>query len=130
MKILVVDDSLTIRQAISKTVTKLGFEPVEAANGAEAMSKIRGIHAETKLIILDVNMPVMDGFSVLTKVKASEDYRQIPVLMATADGVKEDVIKALKAGATSYLIKPFDNNELQTRICEILNLKPQETDSK
>ncbi len=130
MKILVVDDSQTIRQAISKTISQMGLEVVEAENGAAAMSKIRSIYSETKMIILDVNMPVMDGFTVLTKLKASEDYRGIPVLMATADGVKEDVIKALKMGAASYLIKPFDQNKLVARVVEILNIKPQPTDAK
>lgn len=120
MKILIVDDSMTIRQAISKIVTDLGYNPEEATNGAEALAKLRTHWRQIQLIILDWNMPVIDGITALTKIKASSDFKHIPVLMATSDGVKEDVIKALKAGAASYLVKPFDKKKLNDTIKEIL----------
>ncbi|MCK5124847.1 MAG: response regulator [candidate division Zixibacteria bacterium] len=121
MKVLIVDDSMAIRHAISKTVTEMGYEPIEAENGAEALIKLKSSYQQVVLTILDWNMPVMDGMDVLRKVKNTEEYAHIPVLMATSDGIKEDVIKALKAGAASYLVKPFKSEELQARIEEILN---------
>jgi len=125
MQILIVDDSMTIRQAISKTVEKMGFDPVMASNGAEALARLRISHDRTQLIILDWNMPVMDGITVLQKIKASEDYRNIPVLMATSDGIQEDVIAAIRAGAVSYLVKPFNQEELIDRINHILHRQPE-----
>ncbi|MEZ5357976.1 MAG: response regulator [Candidatus Zixiibacteriota bacterium] len=121
MKVIIVDDSQTVCQALSKIVTQLGYEPIEAANGAEALAKLRTHYRQVGLIILDWNMPVMDGFTALGKIKASDQFKHIPVLMATSDGVKEDVIKALKAGAASYLVKPFDKKKLADTIHELLS---------
>ena len=120
MKVLVVDDSSIIRRAVTKVVTGLGYQAIEAENGADALAKIRTNANHIGLIILDWNMPVMDGIDVLKKIKSSNDYSHIPVLMATSDGIKEDVIEALRAGATSYLVKPFDPSVLSERINEII----------
>lgn len=124
MRILIAEDSALMRRAIANVVTKLKHEAIEAENGATAMAILRKQYNKIGLIILDWNMPVMDGYEVLTKVKADERYADIPVLMATSDGVKEDVIKAIKAGADSYIIKPFKPEELAQRIKEILKESP------
>lgn len=123
MRILIAEDSALMRRAIVNVVNGLGHEAIEAENGAEAMGILRKQHNRIGLIILDWNMPVMNGFDVLTKVKSDERYVEIPVLMATSDGIKDDVIKAIKAGASSYIVKPFKPEELAQRIKEIIKGK-------
>ena len=120
MKILLADDSGIMRRVIAKVATNLGYHPIEAENGADGLAKLRKHSSDIALIILDWNMPVMDGYEVLEKIRAQEEYNHIPVLMATADGVQEDVIKALKAGANSYLVKPFTEESLSERIAELV----------
>ncbi len=120
MRILIAEDSALMRRAIVNVIKGLKHEAVEAENGAEAIAILRKQHDKIGLIILDWNMPLMDGYEVLIKVKSDERYSKIPVLMATSDGVKDDVIKAIKAGASSYIIKPFKPEELTKRIREVL----------
>lgn len=121
MKILVVDDSSLIRRTIIKIVVELGHKAVEAENGAEALTVLRKQGADIELIVLDWNMPVMDGFQVLTKIRSDRQFDHILVLMATADGVDEDVRKAITAGANDYLIKPFTKEDISARIAKLLS---------
>lgn len=123
MKILIAEDSALIRRGIAKIVIELGFKPIEAENGAEALAKLRKSDHEVALVILDWNMPVMDGYDVLCKIRSHSDYAHIPVLMATSDGAEEDVIKAIKAGANAYLVKPFKPEDMAKQITELINLK-------
>ncbi len=116
MKILIAEDSALMRKAIGKTVVGTGFKMIEALNGAEALTLLRKNCTEIALIILDWNMPVMDGYEALLKIRANSGYDHIPVLMATSDGVEEDVIKAIKAGANSYLVKPFTLEQMTRQI--------------
>ncbi len=121
MKILIAEDSALMRKAIGKTVVGAGFTVVEAVNGAEALARLRKNSADIALVILDWNMPVMDGYEALQKIRANSDYSHIPVLMATSDGAEEDVIKAIKAGATSYLVKPFTLDQMTKQITDLTN---------
>lgn len=121
MKILVVDDSGIMRRVISKVANDNGYKSIEAVNGADCLTQLRKNENNISLIILDWNMPVMDGYEVLVKIRSEDRYDHIPVLMATADGVEEDVVKAIKAGADSYLVKPFTPENLAERIKKILS---------
>jgi two-component system chemotaxis response regulator CheY len=123
MKILIIDDSCIVRRVISKAARELGLRTIEAENGADGLAKLRKQCSDICLIVLDWNMPVMDGYEFLTRIRSEEDYNHIPVIMATSDGVKEDVLKALKAGVDSYLVKPFTEECLCNRIREILAAK-------
>lgn len=116
MKIVIAEDSALIRRGIAKVVTNSGFKPIEADNGAEALALLRKNYQDTALVILDWNMPIMDGYEVLVKVRSQSEYDHIPVLMATSDGVEEDVLKAIKAGANSYLVKPFKPEDMAKQI--------------
>ncbi len=126
MKILIADDSALMRRVIVKVVTNLGFQPVEAENGVDCLTRLRKNVSDVVLVILDWNMPVMDGYEVLVKIRAQEEHNHIAVLMATADGVEGDVVKALKAGANAYLVKPFTENDLAQRITELVPKHPVE----
>lgn len=121
MKILIVDDSAVMRRTITGVVKDAGYTPIEAENGAEAMTMLRKHGPMVSLIILDWNMPVMSGYEALIKIKSTSEYKHIPVLMATSDGIQDDVVKAIKAGANAYLIKPFTPETLSKQITECLD---------
>ena len=120
MKILSVDDSAIIRKIIRGTTEVLGYEFLEAANGEEALSVLQNEHDNVSLILLDWNMPVMDGFSTLKAVKSDARFSGIPVMMVTTEGEKNHVVQAIKAGATHYLIKPFTPEDLMTHMMECI----------
>jgi len=123
MKILIVDDSNMMRKTISKVVVNKGFKPIVAENGAEALARLRKFESDIALVIMDWNMPVMDGYETLVKIRSNEKYDNVQILMATAAGVQEDVVKAIKAGANGYMVKPFKAEELSKKITEILSIK-------
>jgi two-component system chemotaxis response regulator CheY len=120
MKILFVEDSALLRRAMVKAVQEVGYKTVEAENGMEALARLRTHGPSIDLVVLDWNMPIMSGYEVLVKMRSQETYSNIPVLMATSDGVEEDVRKAIKAGATGYLVKPFTPEALVKQISGIL----------
>ncbi len=126
MKVLVVDDSGLMRRAITKIASDSGVKSIEAINGEDCLSKLQENASEISLIILDWNMPIMDGYEVLLKIRSKSEYDHIQILMATADGVEEDIVKAVKAGADSYLVKPFTPETLSERIRNMLNLEQVE----
>ncbi len=120
MKILIVDDSRIMRRSIGKVAAEMGLEVLEAENGADALSKLQNNSRDISLIVLDWNMPVMDGYQVLKKIRSISAFNQMPVLMATSDGVESDVKRALVAGATDYLIKPFTKEDIKARIAKLI----------
>jgi len=116
--ILMVDDFVVIRKIVKKAVSSLDFEFLEANDGAEALSIIRKSHASISLILMDWNMPKMNGFELLTMLKGNPMYKNIPVIMVTTEGGKGNIVKAMQAGATNYILKPFDTEELFKKIVQ------------
>lgn len=117
MKILSIDDSAIIRKIIRSGVELLDFELLEAADGMEAL-EILAQAQDVGLILLDWNMPGMDGMDFLLKVKKSESFPDIPIMMVTTESEKENIIKAIQAGAINYLVKPFTIEELIKKVLE------------
>jgi two-component system chemotaxis response regulator CheY len=122
MKILSVDDSVTIRRIIKKNVEALGHEVREAADGSEALAILAEPDTAVDLVILDWNMPGMTGLEVLKKIKADPKLKDTVVMMLTSEADQNFVVEALKAGAQNYLTKPFDNKMLGLKIQESLDL--------
>ncbi|MEM0952232.1 MAG: response regulator [Cyanobacteria bacterium P01_H01_bin.74] len=120
MKILSVDDSKIIRVIFKNIVETLGYELLEAENGKQALEVLEANYADIALIILDWNMPVMDGFTCLQEIKANENFKHIPVMMATTEGERTNIIKAVQAGAQNYVTKPFNQEDLMIRVSECL----------
>lgn len=116
MKILSVDDSAIIRRIIRGMVDVLGYEFLEASNGQEALD-ILG-KEKIDLVLLDWNMPVLDGYSTLVSMRENPDLRKIPVIMVTTEAEKTNVIRAIQAGAQHYFTKPFTQEDLMTRILQ------------
>lgn len=119
-QVLSVDDSGVMRRIIGRTVEVLGYGFLEAGNGLEALDVIAKHHENLALIILDVNMPEMDGFELLAKVKANPAYKSIPVMMLTTESERARIIQAIQAGAVNYICKPFQQEDLMVKIAESL----------
>lgn len=110
-RILVVDDSATLRQEVSEVLTKVGFEVMEAADGqigAEMISKDSTI----SVVICDVNMPRMNGIEMVRSVKSQPQNANVSILMLTTDGQPALIKKAKEAGAKGWIVKPFKPAQL------------------
>jgi two-component system chemotaxis response regulator CheY len=109
-KILVIDDAATVRMYHKKILKDAGFEVDEAVNGLEALEKV--YLNEYDLYIVDINMPKLDGYSFVSRLRSSRDIKQSPVIMVTTEAEQEDKEKAYQAGANFYIVKPVKPDEL------------------
>lgn len=121
-KILTVDDSKTVRIIVKKAFKAFDCDIIEASNGVEGLA----IAAKERpdVILLDVTMPVMDGVEMLTKLKADPALKPIPVIMLTAEGGREHVMRIAKIGVRDYIVKPFHEEILVEKVGRIIDLKP------
>lgn len=118
-KILLVDDSPTMRRILANNLKHLGYEDiVEAENGQDALTKLRG--DQYGFVITDWNMPEMDGLTFVKTMRGESEYTEIPILMVTTRSQQEDVIEAMKAGVNNYIVKPFTPQKLREKIEAIL----------
>lgn len=104
-RILIVDDSASVRQVAGIALRKAGYEVLEGCNGQDAQKHLDG--SKINLIISDVNMPVMDGIAFLKSVKANPSYKFTPVIMLTTESGEDMKTKGREAGARAWLVKPF-----------------------
>lgn len=119
MKILLVDDSKTMRTIQRKTLEPIGgLEFVEAADGVEALAAIAANPAGFGLLLVDWNMPNMDGHTLVTKVRATD--KKTPIVMCTTEAEKTRVIEAIKAGVNNYVVKPFTPEGLTEKVKQTL----------
>ncbi|HET6267049.1 MAG TPA: response regulator [Acidobacteriota bacterium] len=116
--ILVIDDDSSIVDLITATLRGTGYESVGASNGLEGLKKL--VESDPHLVILDVNMPHLDGMQTCRLIRAKEQYRNIPILMLTARGDITDMMEARKMGADDYLVKPFEKDMLINKVERLL----------
>lgn len=118
MKLLTVDDSPSVRKLVEFTLKAKGFQVTPAGDGQEALE----LMAKEKFdaVILDINMPRMDGLELLQRMKGDDAFASIPVVMLTTEGQDEDKDKAVALGATAYIVKPFKPTQLLGLIEKIL----------
>ena len=116
--ILVVDDSVTMRQMIGYTLRQGGFEVVEAEHGQDALDKLADTTVD--LILTDLNMPVMDGITLIQNVRKQPNMKSKPILMVTTEGLASKKELAKTAGATGWIVKPFDPEKLLQTITKVL----------
>ena len=124
MKALVVDDSKAIRSIIGKHLKALGFEVVEADSGIDALVQLKKMGG-ADIALLDWNMPEMDGFEFLRRVRADAEFSELRVMMVTTESEMTQVARALEAGANEYLMKPFTKEALYEKLV-LLGLDPGE----
>jgi two-component system chemotaxis response regulator CheY len=106
MRVLVIDDSRTVRAIIGKTLREVGFEVAEAANGREGLEQLQKPPG-AGLVLVDWNMPEMDGLAFVKAVRAQRAFDPVRIMMVTTETEQEQVLRALEAGANEYLMKPF-----------------------
>ena len=111
-QVLVVDDSVTMRQMLQFTLSSAKFDVVEAGNGQEAVSKLTSGIAKPNLVITDLNMPVMDGISLIKQIRGMGAYKFTPILMLTTEAGDGKKKEGQAAGATGWIVKPFNPDQL------------------
>ena len=118
MKILIVDDFATMRRIMKNILKQLGFANIiEADDGTTAFEELKKTAVD--LIISDWNMPKMTGLDLLKKVRSTDDLKDIPFLMVTAEAQKQNVIDAVQAGVTNYVVKPFTAEAISEKLEKI-----------
>ena len=117
MKILIVDDSSTMRRIIINTLSRIGYtDVIEGDNGKSGLEKLG--QGGVEMIITDWNMPEMDGLEFVKSVRGQNPA--IPILMVTTNAAKEDIVEALQAGVNNYVVKPFTPETLKEKIESLL----------
>jgi two-component system chemotaxis response regulator CheY len=122
MKVLVVDDSSTMRRIIVNTLARLGYKDIaQGADGIEAWDAMQA-NPDVGIVITDWNMPNMNGLELVKKIRAEDKYTDIPIIMVTTEGGKSEVITALKAGVNNYIVKPFTPQVLKEKLQAVLGI--------
>lgn len=120
LKVLVVDDFATMRRIVKNILTQLGYKNViEADDGTTAMNVLK--QEKIDLIISDWNMPKMTGLELLKNVRANADWSKIPFIMVTAEAQQDNIILAVKAKVSQYIVKPFTADTLGEKINKVLS---------
>lgn len=116
MKILLVDDSNTMRRIQKTQLNKIGIENIiEAENGEQALGALKE-NMPIDCVLLDWNMPVMDGLSCLKAIRADDAFKDVKVIMCTSESEKAKVLETIKAGANDYIVKPFTPEALVKKL--------------
>jgi two-component system, chemotaxis family, chemotaxis protein CheY len=122
VRALVVDDSRAIRSIIGKTVKELGFEVLEAGHGREALERLAAAGA-VDVMLVDWNMPEMNGFDFLCAARADPQWKQTAIIMVTTETEMSQMQRALEAGASEYIMKPFTRDVLREKL-QLVGLTP------
>lgn len=118
-RILAVDDSAAMRQMVGITLTGAGHEVQQASDGRQALAIAE--REKFDLIITDVNMPVMDGLTLVRHLRALPGYRGVPLLILTTEATTEKKLEGKAAGATGWLVKPFNPDRLLATVAKVLS---------
>jgi len=117
-KILAVDDSSSMRQMVSFTLKGAGHDVVEAEDGQDALNKAKS--AQFDLIVTDVNMPIMDGITFIRNLRGDANYKFTPMLMLTTESAGDKKAEGKAAGATGWIVKPFNPDQLLSVVSKVL----------
>ena len=112
---MVVDDSRAIRLILTRTLAEFGYDVCQAANGKEALAVLEG-HQDVSLVLVDWNMPEMNGLEFVKNVRADDRYSQMKLMMVTTETQVEQMITALEAGANEYVMKPFTKEVIEGKL--------------
>jgi two-component system chemotaxis response regulator CheY len=115
-KVMVVDDSKAIRMILSRSLTKLGYEVCSAANGKEALDLLEKEAPTLALMLVDWNMPEVNGLEFILRARAMPAYASTPLMMVTTETEVDQMVKALEAGANEYVMKPFTDDIIADKL--------------
>jgi two-component system, chemotaxis family, chemotaxis protein CheY len=119
MHFLIVDDFSTMRRIVRGLLKEIGYlNADEAEDGSVALNMLK--NGKYDFVVSDINMPVMNGFELLSAIKADDALKHLPVLMVTAEARKEDIVRAAKDGAAGYVVKPFTKATLEEKVQKIM----------
>ena len=110
--ILIVDDSESIRELVGNSLEKAGYNVLKGVNGKDGVEVLRGFDDTVSLIITDLFMPEMDGIDLIKEVRKDNVYQFVPILMLTTESQAERKLEGKKAGATGWMVKPFEEGKL------------------
>jgi two-component system, chemotaxis family, chemotaxis protein CheY len=116
--VLTVDDSASMRQMVMFTLKGAGYDVIEAVDGVDALNKAKGINPDA--VLTDVNMPNMDGITLIQELRKLPSYRHTPMLMLTTESSGDMKSKGKSAGATGWLVKPFNPDQLLATIKKVI----------
>jgi len=126
LKVLVVDDMMSIRNIVKRALLEIGYKDIyDALNGEDALEKLKS--GGFGLVLLDWNMPVMNGIELLRIIRADSALRTLPVLMITTEAKMENIMEAVQAGVSDYVVKPFSAQALQEKLEKIFQKLSKET---
>jgi len=117
-KVMIVDDSVSMRQMVGYTLRQGGFDVIEAEHGQDALDKLQSTTVD--LIITDLNMPVMDGITLIQNVRKLPAMKTKPILLLTTEGLAAKKEQGKAAGATGWIVKPFDPEKLLQTVAKVL----------
>ena len=115
MRALIIDDSRVMRSILRRVIEPLGFEAAEAADGQDALDQIAA-GPVPELCLVDWNMPVMDGYSFITRMRERPEWRDVTLMMVTTESEHSQVVRALAAGAHEYVVKPFTPEAIREKL--------------
>jgi len=115
VRALIVDDSRAIRTIIKKMLSEVGFEVFEAADGVEALRRLKEMD-QPDVLLVDWNMPEMNGYDLLRAVRGDAQYDKVPLMMVTSETELGQMAKALEAGANEYVMKPFTKDVITEKL--------------
>jgi len=118
-KVIVVDDSRTVRQQVAMALTQAGYEVIEATDGVDGAEKIQST-SDVAMVICDVNMPRMNGIDMLTLVKKEPKNAGLVILMLTTEGQPGPIARAKQAGAKGWIVKPFETEMLLSAVRKLV----------
>lgn len=119
LTVLAVDDSRTMRDMLRMALTNAGFDVHLAEDGVHGLEVLEGLSPSPDVVITDINMPRMDGFGFIDGVRKQEAHRAVPILVLTTESAAELKAKARAAGATGWIVKPFDEQKLVAAIRKV-----------
>ena len=117
--IMTVDDSPSMRMLLRAALSDLGYQVLEAEDGVQALERLDG--ATPDLLITDINMPRLDGFGLIERVREQDQHRNLPILVLTTESSDEKKQRARTAGATGWIVKPFHPEKLAAAIRRVLH---------